>query len=76
MENKKKIFKKAKYITILVIIVLIGIVVFQNIAPIDLQLFFYTFEVSKALVIGVSALIGFLIGMLVSMSHNKRKRNL
>lgn len=62
---------KYKYILIIVIAFLVGIFAIQNIDSISIKMFFWDIKLSSALLIFVSIILGFLIGILVP----KRKKD-
>jgi uncharacterized integral membrane protein len=65
--------KRFKLIIILIIFVIIAIFAFQNIPPTTITFLVYTFNISKALLTLVSAIIGFLMGIIVMLLLNRRK---
>lgn len=64
--------KKFKVIVLCVIVVLVMIVILQNIAAVEFQFLFYSISMSKALLLFITALIGFLIGLLFSYIMRKK----
>lgn len=59
--------KKIKLIIVLIVVVAIAIFAFQNIPPTTITFLIYTFNVSKAILTLVSAFIGFLIGIIITL---------
>jgi uncharacterized integral membrane protein len=65
--------KKFKLVIMLIVLAVLAIFAFQNIPPTTITFLIYTFNISKALLTLVSAFIGFLIGIIITLIL-KRKR--
>ncbi|MGA1867112.1 MAG: LapA family protein [bacterium] len=72
--NKKwKNISKYKLIGIIVVLILLVIFILQNTDPVSLTIFFYTFNLSSALLIMICLIIGFLCGLLGPKIVAKKK---
>ncbi|MBW1751686.1 MAG: LapA family protein [Deltaproteobacteria bacterium] len=65
--------KRAKMIGILVLALSVGIVVLQNTESVQTKILFFTFTMPRAVLLFLTALIGFIIGVL-SFLHVGRKK--
>ncbi len=66
---------KAKQIISLVLIILLLIILFQNLSPVPLQVFFWTINVSLLLSLLVSFLIGLVVGILYATNLSRGRSN-
>jgi len=58
---------KAKIIALVVLLALIAFVVFQNTEQVQTRVLFITIEMPRAVLLAVTALLGFLFGILVGL---------
>ncbi len=65
--------KKIKLTVILIVFAVLIIFAFQNIPPTPITFLIYTFKISTALLTLVSALIGFLVGIIFMLFLNRKK---
>jgi len=65
---------KTKIIVVLIIIILLGIVAFQNQSDISIKLYFWKLSVSKAIFIPASIFIGFIFGYISGRLKKRRSR--
>ncbi len=65
--------KKAKWMTIIIIVIIIAIIVLQNIQPISINILFFSLDISKALLLLITAIIFFVIGALVTFFVTRKK---
>lgn len=65
---------KAKWIVILVLLALFGIFTLQNIEVVSIRFFFWTFSLSRVLLLFIMLLIGVLIGYFLG-SHRRKQRD-
>lgn len=63
---------KFKFITIISLIVLLLIFIFQNSSIVELKFLFWSFSVSSLLLVIISFLIGILTGLLLIKSGNNK----
>lgn len=61
-----------KHITIFIIALLILIVVLQNTAVVETHLLFFTISMPRALLLFLTFLIGFLLGVFLTISRERR----
>jgi uncharacterized integral membrane protein len=66
---------KTKNIIIMVLVILLLIILFQNLSPIPIQIFFWTLNVSLLLALLVSFLIGLVVGILYSTNLSRHRTN-
>ncbi len=65
--------KRAKLIIILVIVAVAGIVILQNTAAVETKMLWYSVTMPRALLLVVTALVGFAVGVITCMGlSNKR----
>ena len=64
---------RAKMIGILVLALFIGIVVLQNTERVQTHIFFLTITMPRAVLLFLTALIGFIIGILSSLLVRRKK---
>ena len=64
---------RLKLITIAVLAVLVGILVLQNTQPVETRVLFATVTMPRAVLLFVTALIGFALGVLVSLAVVRKK---
>ena len=57
--------KKAKYIVITILLVLLAVIAVQNLENIKLKALFYTTELPTILVLSIAFVIGFLAGKII-----------
>jgi len=67
--------KRAKMIGILVLALSVGIVVLQNTESIQTKILFFTFIMPRAVLLFLTALIGFIIGVLSSWRMGRKESN-
>ena len=65
--------RRAKMIGILVLALFIGIVVLQNTERVQTQILFFTITMPRAVLLFLTALIGFIIGVLSSLLVSRKK---
>ena len=65
--------KKAKLIVALAAILLIVIVIFQNVQPVETRFLFITITMPNAVLLGVTLLIGIGTGILLSLTSRSKK---
>ena len=58
--------KKVKFIGIVVLLILIGIIVLQNTESVETKILFLTITMPRALLLMATAAFGFLIGLIAS----------
>lgn len=71
MQQKKKI----QLIGAAILAVLTLIVILQNLEPAPTEILFVTIEMPRALLLGVTLLIGFVVGLLVAARMDRRARS-
>ena len=64
---------RLKLVTIVVLAVLAVILVLQNTQPVETRVFFATVTMPRAVLLLVTAVIGFALGVLLSLAVVKRK---
>lgn len=62
---------KAKIAALVVLLLLIGVVVFQNTEQVETRILFAKIVMPRAVLLAVTALLGFLFGILVGMRQAK-----
>ncbi|MFP4081593.1 MAG: LapA family protein [Candidatus Aminicenantes bacterium] len=62
---------KAKAIIILILIVLAGIILIQNTQIVTVQLFFWKIRMSRIILISLSLLVGFVVGILIPWGRRR-----
>jgi uncharacterized integral membrane protein len=68
--------KKVKLSIFAIIAILIVIIIFQNMAPVELYVLFWApFSISKTLLLVITAFIGFIFGLLFKYIFFKKKNN-
>jgi len=65
--------KRVKMIGILVLALSIGIVVLQNTESVQTNILFFTIIMPRAVLLFLTALFGFIIGLLASLSFGRKK---
>jgi uncharacterized integral membrane protein len=65
--------RRAKMIGILVLALFIGIVVLQNTERVQTHIIFFTITMPRAVLLFLTALIGFIIGVLSSLLMGRKK---
>ncbi len=65
--------KRAKMIGILVLALFIGIVLLQNTESVQTKILFFSFTMPRAVLLFLTALIGFIIGVLSSLRVGRTK---
>ena len=68
--------KCAKMIGILVLAFFIGIVLLQNTESVQTKILFFSFTMSRAALLFLTALIGFVIGVLSSLLVGRKKADI
>ncbi len=66
--------KKTKLIAVLAAILLCVVVILQNTDPVNIYFLFKTFTLPKAILLGLTLLIGIAVGMLVDWRSARRKK--
>ncbi|MBD3380562.1 MAG: DUF1049 domain-containing protein [candidate division Zixibacteria bacterium] len=64
----------AKYIIILVLLIFLVLFLVANSSPAQVHFLFFRLETSQAVLILISALIGFLIGLAVLYKQQRKKK--
>lgn len=72
MEESQGRTFRPKLIAIAVLIVLALIVLFQNVGVVTVRLFFWSLDMSQAILVVVMLAVGFLLGMLTALVRRKR----
>jgi len=65
--------KRAKMIGILVLALSVLIVILQNTESVQTQILFFSFTMPRAVLLFLTALIGFIIGLLSALSVGRKK---
>lgn len=65
--------KRAKMIAILLLALSVGIVVLQNTESVQTKILFFSFTTPRAVLLFLTALIGFIIGLLSSLRLGRKK---
>ncbi len=65
---------KAKLIIVLILVILAIIVVFQNTDQVETKLVFATVIMPRALLLFLTTLVGFAVGVLVALSLSKKRK--
>jgi len=68
--------KRTKMIGILVLALFIGIVLLQNTGSVQTKILFFSFTMPRAVLLFLTALIGFIIGVLASLRVGRKKSNI
>ncbi len=61
----------SKLMGILILALLLIIVVLQNTTPVETRILFFSFEMPRALLLFIMTLLGFILGVLVSIRQKK-----
>jgi uncharacterized integral membrane protein len=67
--------KRAKMIGILVLALSVAIVILQNTESVETKILFLSFTMPRAALLFLTALIGFILGVLSSLSVGRKKSN-
>lgn len=75
--QKMETIKKVKIISIIVLLILIVIVIWQNAQPAETRILFWSFEISRALLLILTGLFGFVAGMILTtyMYRNRSRQH-
>jgi uncharacterized integral membrane protein len=65
---------KAKIIILMVLVVLFTIFVSQNTEIVDINAFFWKFQMSKIVLISLTGLVGVILGFILASIFNKQKK--
>jgi len=65
--------RRAKMIGILLLALFIGIVILQNTESVQTKILFFSFTTPRAVLLFLTALIGFIIGVLSSLLMGRKK---
>ena len=65
--------KRAKMIGILILALSVGIIVLQNTESVQTKILFFTFTMPRAVLLFLTALIGFIMGVLSSLRVGRKK---
>ena len=65
---------KAKVIIFMILIVLFTFFVSQNTEIVDINAFFWKFQMSKIVLISLTGLVGLILGFILASIFNKQKR--
>jgi uncharacterized integral membrane protein len=65
---------KAKLIIVLVLVILAIVIVFQNTEQVETKLLFATVIMPRALLLFLTTLVGFAVGVLVALSLSKKRK--
>lgn len=68
--------KPGKIIAILILALLVLIVIMQNTAPVQTDILFISFQLPRALLLFITTLIGFILGLLVGLARNSKKKDI
>lgn len=72
--------KKVKLIVIVVLVLILGVIIIQNRAPVKTHLLFITVEMPHILLLLITAGVGFVIGILTALvigpSKEKKQKSL
>jgi len=68
--------KRAKMIGILVPALFMGIVLLQNTESVQTKILFFSFTMPRAVLLFLTALIGFIIGVLASLLFSRKKTDI
>jgi len=63
---------KAKWITVGVVAAVVLIVLFQNRQSVDTHFLFFTVTMPRAILLGTTAALGFVAGVVVSLSYFRK----
>lgn len=64
--------KKFKFAVIITLIVIGAIIVLQNMERVQTHILWYTFEMSRALLLLVTCLVGYLLGLVTFLCMRKK----
>ena len=67
--------KRAKIIAILVLALSVAIILLQNTESVETKILFLSFTMPRAVLLFLTALIGFILGVLSSLSVGRKKSN-
>jgi len=65
--------KNAKLVTIIVLLILTSVIIYQNTAPVNLKILFWGFEASLIILVLLVFLIGIIIGYFLNKIVGKKK---
>jgi uncharacterized integral membrane protein len=65
--------KRVKMIGILILALSVGIIVLQNTESVQTKILFFTFTMPRAVLLFLTALIGFIMGVLSSLLISRKK---
>ena len=65
---------KAKVIIFMILIVLFTFFVSQNTEIVDINAFFWKFQMSKIVLISLTGLVGLILGFILASIYNKQKK--
>ncbi len=65
--------KRAKIIGILVLALAVAIIVLQNSESVETKILFFSFTMPRAVLLFLTTLIGFILGVLSSLSVGRKK---
>ncbi len=66
--------QKIKQIFVLILILLISIIIFRNLQPIETDILFYKFTLPHSILLFFMVLIGYVIGIMASFRLTRRKK--
>jgi len=67
--------KRAKIIAILVLALSVAVIILQNTESVETKILFLSFTMPRAALLFLTALIGFILGVLSSLSVGRKKSN-
>lgn len=65
--------KPGKTIAALILALLVLIIIMQNTSPVETKILFVSFQLPRALLLFITTLIGFILGLLVRLRGKSRK---
>ncbi len=65
--------KPGKTIAILVLALLVLIIIMQNTTPVQTKILFISFQLPRALLLFITTLIGFILGLLLKLKGKSKK---
>jgi len=65
--------KPGKTIAVLILALLVLIIIMQNTSPVETKILFVSFHLPRALLLFITTLIGFILGLLVRLRSKSRK---
>lgn len=65
--------KPGKTIAILILALLVLIIIMQNTSPVETKILFVSFQLPRALLLFITTLIGFILGLLVRLKGHSKK---